>query len=124
VDPVRHADRDLLGAELEDLDRAVHASMVACRMTIHRDTAGRGRERRALAHLRQGYISPIAVAVGVTSYAVTALLSWWIALPALAGLLTLMVVAAWYVDVDRLPPARLLPPPWSSDGRRGDPRDE
>lgn len=69
---------------------------------------GMPREQQELLRLRPQHIGPCAVVVGAVSYAVTALLSWWLAAPALAALLALLVVLGERIEIDRLPPARLL----------------
>jgi CHASE2 domain-containing sensor protein len=66
----------------------------------------RGHARR----LRPQHIGPAAVAVGASSYAITALLAWWPAAPMLVGLLALLVYVGRrdMLELDRMPPARML----------------
>lgn len=64
--------------------------------------------RRSLVLLRPQHIGPAAVVVGATSYLLAALLPWWFAAPALAGVLVLLVAVGRRVELDPMPQARLL----------------
>lgn len=66
------------------------------------------REQQALVQLKPQHLGPCAVAVGALSCALASVLSWWLAAPALAGLLVLLVALGRRVELDRTPTARLL----------------
>lgn len=69
---------------------------------------GMPREQQALVLLRPQHIGPAAVVVGATSYLLAALLPWWFAAPALAGVLVLLVAVGRRVELDPMPQARLM----------------
>jgi hypothetical protein len=66
-------------------------------------------ERHPLLYLRPQHIGPGAVVVGMLAY-MLASLAWWLALPLLVAMFTLLVCAGRrdWLAIDRTPMARLL----------------